>query len=324
MIVGMCVVVFGCLGVLPLSSEGASAALVASAACVAATVVRARGPRVSIIPRRTYAAAASAVIVTFAAVGGIAAVGIVVAAPVAAVGGIAAVGIVVAASVAAVGGIAVVGVAIAAIVSLAGIFVSVVASRSAIAAAVVVIASVVGFVPSSSGFGAVARVSPFVSCVIAVAHARSLVFLFVAVGAGIVASAVAPVASVVGDVDRGAVEVVIAIAVVVAYGVVPGGAHPLQRAVEVVYGGIEAVLPVAEDIAHIHIAVLPVVTVAIRRSVHAEEVLHVDLIGPVVLIGGQIQFVGHFVREEPCPDSGFVVSQCFGRDDAQHDHDGGE
>lgn len=117
-----------------------------------------------------------------------------------------------------------------------------------------------------------------------------------------------PCAAVVGDVDVGTCVVVIAYAVVVVDGVVPACGVPAHGTVEVVECAEQVVLPVEEYAAEVDVAVLPVGACDVGGAVEAHEVVEVDLVGAVVLLGGEVELVGHFVGDEPCLLARVVVA----------------
>lgn len=75
------------------------------------------------------------------------------------------------------------------------------------------------------------------------------------------------------------------------------GGTPLDGTIEVGGTGETCILPVVEDIVEVGIATLPVEVIGTAGG-DIEEILEVDLIDLVELIGSQIEFVGHLVTQE--------------------------
>ena len=107
-----------------------------------------------------------------------------------------------------------------------------------------------------------------------------------------------PESAVAGYIDgRTMVEEIVAV-VAVPKGAVPCAAYPAQRTDEVVGCAVEAPLPVVEDIAEVGVAVSPPYAVKVAGRVDAEEILEIHLVYLVVLLGGEVEFVGHLVGEK--------------------------
>ena len=83
--------------------------------------------------------------------------------------------------------------------------------------------------------------------VVMVAHSACPGKVHTVIGTRVVMAAPAPPTATVAHVDGRTVEVIIAVAIVVADGVVPPGAHPTDGAEEIVDGAEEVVLPVEQD-----------------------------------------------------------------------------
>ena len=122
--------------------------------------------------------------------------------------------------------------------------------------------------------------------------------------------AVSPVAppavpSTVSDVDVRTAEVqVVAVRIVGVYGKMPHTVGPVQRPVEVRCGTECTVLPVEQDVAKVEVALPPVRLVEVVRGIDAHQVVEVNLVSGVILLFGEVQFIGHLVGEEqgllPC------------------------
>ena len=200
-----------------------------------------------------------------------------------------------------------------------------VATVSAVCVSVlVVVVSVVSSVAGAAGFVVCARTTARTVVVVSVAHARAAVGTPASIGRYIVVAAALPVAAMVADVHAGPFIIVVAIAVVVADGVVPGGAYPAYWTVEVVQCDVEPVLPIPEDIAEVGVAIVPINTIAIGLVGDRHEVVEVDLIDAVVLIGRQVEFIGHLVGEEPCTVACFVITDSLSGECACQNNQEGE
>jgi hypothetical protein len=72
-------------------------------------------------------------------------------------------------------------------------------------------------------------------------------------------------------------------------------------------------LPVEQNIAHVQITALPIVSIYIVVTRYSHQIVEVDLIGSLVLLVGQIQLVSHFVRQEQGLVASLFVTHCFAR-----------
>ena len=143
--------------------------------------------------------------------------------------------------------------------------------------------------------------------VVMVAHSACPGKVHTVIGTRVVMAAPAPPTATVAHVDGRTVEVIIAVAIVVADGVVPPGAHPTDGAEKIVDGAEKVVLPVEQDATQVCISVFPIVSRAVGSRADAHEVVQVDFISSVVLFRREVQFVCHFVCQEPCPLACFLV-----------------
>lgn len=175
----------------------------------------------------------------------------------------------------------------------------VVASGSAVVASASVVAA---FTPSASGRA------------MCISHSGTVVEPHVAIGA--VASVVRAMseASAIGDIDAGASEVVVTVAIAIEDGVVPAISRPSYGTQEVVNCCEEPVLPVEEHVAQILVAVLPVVAECVGRIVYGQEIVEVYLVGTVVLLSCEVQLVCHLVRQEPSLLASRFVVEGFRRE----------
>lgn len=132
--------------------------------------------------------------------------------------------------------------------------------------------------------------------VIVVAHTVPAVNVNVAVGAAVIVAAAVPTTPAIADVDGRTIEVVVAVAVVVADRVVPAMPSPTNRTEEVVERAVEIILPIEEHVAEIHVAIVPIRAIAIGGGADAHEVFEIDFVSTVVLLRREVEFVGHLVR----------------------------
>ena len=124
----------------------------------------------------------------------------------------------------------------------------------------------------------------------------------------------------VGGIEVGSAEVeVVATRIAQVNAEVPVAGIPVERAIEVA-GGTEGIpLPRVEDVAEVEVATLPVDAEDIGLARHTHQVVEVDLIGSLVLSVGQVQLVGHLVRQEQCLVAGLLVAHGAGRQrEGQH------
>ena len=87
-------------------------------------------------------------------------------------------------------------------------------------------------------------------------------------------------------------------------GETPKAIPPYQRAIEIAGGHISVVLPTQQDIAQVQIALCPTPAIEVIIAVDAHQVVQVDFVGGLVLVIGEIEFIGHLVGQEqrvfPC------------------------
>lgn len=94
---------------------------------------------------------------------------------------------------------------------------------------------------------------------------------------------------------------------------VPVTCIPIDGTIEVSGAAEQLILPVEQDVAHIHITVVPVGSVEVGTGVHAQQVVEVDLVRCLILILGQVQLVSHFVSQEQRLLAGLLISHCVCR-----------
>lgn len=83
--------------------------------------------------------------------------------------------------------------------------------------------------------------------------------------------------------------------------VLPEGEVPIvvttpDGAIEIVCSTIEAVLPVEEDVTEICVTIIPIIVERIG-SAYVHQILEVNLIDLIVLLGGEVELIGHLVGE---------------------------
>ena len=87
----------------------------------------------------------------------------------------------------------------------------------------------------------------------------------------------------------------------------PSGGPP-QNGAEEIGGCLEqGILPVVEDVAEVRIAVLQVNAREVALCPDVHQVVQVDLVGVVVLLFVEVEFIRHFVGQKPGPVAGFFV-----------------
>ena len=145
-----------------------------------------------------------------------------------------------------------------------------------------------------------------------------------AVGARVAMAAPPPGVSVIAHVDRGPRKVEEIDAVARKDGEVPGRRDPSHGAEEIVERGEELILPVEQDAAQVGVAIGPVGPEAVGSRLDAQQIVEVDLVGPVVLLLREVQFVSHFVCEVPGTVACLVVAHGAGRQQGRHGQQEGE
>ena len=94
---------------------------------------------------------------------------------------------------------------------------------------------------------------------------------------------------------------------------VPVATIPVEWAVEVA-GGTECLpLPFQQHVAHVQIATLPIGGIDIIVTGNTHQVVQIDFVGSLVLLVGQVQLVGHLVRQEQCLVACLLVAHCMAR-----------
>ena len=143
--------------------------------------------------------------------------------------------------------------------------------------------------------------------IVAVAHSSPGTETHVHVRARIATMTMTPISSPIGHINRWAREEIVTLPITVENREVPTTLIPANGPEEIVDGFIQCVLPIKQDEAQIRVTVVPITAVAVRRSSDAHQIVEVDLISPVILFGGQIQLIGHLIRQEPGTLPRFLV-----------------
>lgn len=69
---------------------------------------------------------------------------------------------------------------------------------------------------------------------------------------------------------------------------------------EVIQSCEQGILPIKEDTSQISIPKIPIPSTAIGGRANTHEIVQVDFIYAVILLGSKIKLIGHLVGEEPC------------------------
>ena len=134
-------------------------------------------------------------------------------------------------------------------------------------------------------------------------HVRSMVRCCGLVHVGIVRAVNSVMTTLVGHEHRWTVIVEMASVVVRVHCKRPAASLPSYRAIEVGESHILVVLPAVQDIVEVSVTAIPPDAEDISVSVQAHQVVEVDLIDCLILCSGEVELVGHLVREE----EGFVL-----------------
>ena len=127
------------------------------------------------------------------------------------------------------------------------------------------------------------------------------------------ASAVAPptVTSTIDCPEMGASEVeIVAVWIAGIDAEVPVSSVPIERAIEIGGCQIGFVLPLEQDIAKVEVALCPVDSVEVCLGIDTHQVVEVDLVCGLVLLLGEVEFIGHLVSKEQSLLAGLLVTHC--------------
>ena len=153
--------------------------------------------------------------------------------------------------------------------------------------------------------------------VVALAHAKVVVAVIdgraeVVATSVVVAAATVDVPGVttaIAHVEAGASEVEeVAYSVAGIDAEVPATGVPVERTEEIGCGLEGFPLPRIEDIAQIEVTTLPVDAIDVVGTGDTHEVVEVDLVSCLILFVGQVEFIGHLIREEEGFVAGLLVA----------------
>lgn len=91
---------------------------------------------------------------------------------------------------------------------------------------------------------------------------------------------------------------------------VPVASCPVDRTVEVSGIAESPVLPIEENIAEVEIAIAPVSAIKVIYSVYTHKVVEINLIGCLVLVLCEIQFVSHLIGKEQSFLASLFITHC--------------
>lgn len=184
------------------------------------------------------------------------------------------------------------GTSIAVVVTAVGACRTMVATRIAIVVTIVVAARMCTAVTAIVTSGVTSRAMTAVTSHTAVVSGRTVTYI----GRGSVVRAMCPNAAVPSVIAAGTSVVVVTAMVVIPEGEVPCVVTTDDGTIEVLRGTVEAPLPIEEDVAEVSVAIVPVVVEGVGTA-HIHEVLKIDLIYQIVLLGSKVELVGHLVGE---------------------------
>ena len=87
-------------------------------------------------------------------------------------------------------------------------------------------------------------------------------------------------------------------------------AIPIERTIEIASRAEITILPIQEDIAQIEVTLAPVYAVEIIVGINAHEIIQVNLVGSLILIVCQIEFVSHLVSKEQSLLASLLITHC--------------
>lgn len=93
---------------------------------------------------------------------------------------------------------------------------------------------------------------------------------------------------------------------------VPIACVPVEWTIEITGITVHAILPIEQNITQIQVAALPVEAVQVVIVVDAHQVVEVNLVGSLILVIGEIEFVCHLVRQEKGLPTRLVVTHGVG------------
>ena len=129
------------------------------------------------------------------------------------------------------------------------------------------------------------------------------------------------VTAAIGGIEVGTAEVeVITMRIAQIDAEVPVACLPVEGTVEITgcHEGIP--LPVVENITQVQVTALPVGAEHVGSPSNSHQVVEVDLVGGLILLVCQVQFVGHLVGQEQSLVAGLFVTHGVGGDAYSHHH----
>lgn len=75
----------------------------------------------------------------------------------------------------------------------------------------------------------------------------------------------------------------------------PVACVPIDGAIEIIGSKISTILPVEQNITQVEITAFPVNTVYVVHIGQTHQVVQIDFVGGLILLVGQVQFIGHLV-----------------------------
>lgn len=93
-------------------------------------------------------------------------------------------------------------------------------------------------------------------------------------------------------------------------GKIPSRSAPHHRTQEIVGCQKQIVLPIVEDVAEVGAAIAEASAIQVDARVQAEQIIHIDFVGIIILIGIEIELVCHLVGEEQCSFASLLVTHC--------------
>ena len=132
---------------------------------------------------------------------------------------------------------------------------------------------------------------------------------------------VAAVTATIGNPHAGTAEVKIVAIVIAIDREEPAACPPHDGTEEIVRCKQQAVLPVVQDAAEIVDSVVVIDTIKVGRRVDTEEVVEVDLVGIVILLVVEVEFIRHLVRQVESLGLSTFETHCMGtHPGCHHEH----
>ena len=144
---------------------------------------------------------------------------------------------------------------------------------------------------------------------------------------GIVAGSemAATMSAIVGHIHPRMTVVEMCVMIVGIDGEIPAGSTPQHRTQEIVGCHKQSVLPVIQDVAEVGTTIAEADTIQVSTCVQAKQIIHIDLISIVVLVGIEVELVCHLVGKiESLPASLFVTHGLCGYTGDENHHERSE